>query len=500
MGGNTAAADHAQGPQPRRPRWGWSVLLRLGLSIALAMALLTPLPGSQAWAWSLPALPRAQQSQGSARTPLAPSAPTGRLQESAPPAAVQQLQQALAEHLPQVEILSPRDGALLSEGPWALRVRVSDWPMADAGELGLGAHLMVQVDQQPAVALVGPAEALELELPALAPGSHRITVYAAKPWGEAVKSPGAIRQIRVHRVAANPLGLPIQGSPQLLAVSPVAAEQAEPILLDWILLDAPLQNLRPGDGSWRLRVSVNGDSFLLDQNVPLWLRGWRPGANSLLLELVDGLGEPLNPPFNSLVREVRLPSTGGTSASPKPRWLGGRLNDQELDLLLGRITPADLAANNAGEPTPPADDPEDPSTGAVIQPEPTILNNGASEPAAGGVDTTESESEPAPAVQAVQNEPMDDQATAAQTQPESEPETEPEAADAWPLAARMPEAEPELTPAAGPDEAGSNLAPERITSSTPLNGTARELVNADGSLIKPKPAGPLAGLRQQLSP
>ncbi len=40
--------------------------------------------------------------------------------------------------------------------------------------------------------------------------------------------------------------------------------------------------------------------------------------------------------------------------------------------------------------------------------------------------------------------------------------------------------------------------PERISSTTPLGGTARDQVNADGSLIKPRPSGPLAGLRQRI--
>ena len=247
---------------------------------------------------------------------LQTQAPSGRLQEVAPPGAVQQLQEALALRRPQVTIEAPRDGANLPAGPIKLSLQVRDWPLVDAGDLGLGPHVAVQVDDLPAIRLSG----LELELPSLSPGSHRITAYAARPWGEAVKSPGAWSQIRVHRVTANPLAIPQPGTPQLLPVSPADLAGSEPLLLDWLLLDAPLQGLRDNDGSWRLRVSVNGDSFLVDQNSPLWLKGWQPGSNSLLLELVDGLGEPLNPPFNSLVREVVLdPSKPGLG------WQKGRL-------------------------------------------------------------------------------------------------------------------------------------------------------------------------------
>ena len=313
---------------------------------------------------------------------LQTQAPSGRLQEVAPPGAVQQLQEALALRRPQVTIEAPRDGANLPAGPIKLSLKVRDWPLVDAGELGLGPHVVVQVDDLPAIRLSG----LELELPSLSPGSHRITAYAARPWGEAVKSPGAWSQIRVHRVTANPLAIPQPGTPQLIPVSPADLAGSEPLLLDWLLLDAPLQGLRDNDGSWRLRVSVNGDSFLVDQNSPLWLKGWQPGSNSLLLELVDGLGEPLNPPFNSLVREVVLdPSKPGLG------WQKGRLAEGELAQLLGTAPPEPPAQT----PTQPEPEPEsEPELELVPEPVPELEPESETEP------EPVAEPEPVPAPQA----------------------------------------------------------------------------------------------------
>ena len=291
---------------------------------------------------------------------LATTAPAGRLQEVSPPPAVQQLAAALAERSPQLQIEAPTADSLLAGGDWQLRMRLSDWPLVDAGPLGIGPHLVVQIDDQPPLRISdhlssGPGDQLLVNLPPLAPGSHRITAYAALPWGEAVKDPGATARLRLHSVAANPLSLPASGSPELIAVSPAELGGSEPLLLDWLLYDAPLQHLRQGDDSWRLRVSINGDSFLVDQNAPLWLRGWHQGSNALQLELVDGRGEPLNSPYNSLVRQVTL--AGG----PPPRWLGARLSSQELAVYLGQIPSEALAlakrpaapktgAPGAGEP------------------------------------------------------------------------------------------------------------------------------------------------------
>ncbi len=280
---------------------------------------------------------------------LATTAPAGRLQEVSPPPAVRQLAAALAERSPQLQIEEPTANSLLAGGDWQLRLRLRDWPLVDAGPLGLGPHVAVQIDDQPPLRISdhrpsGQGDQLLVSLPPLAPGSHRITAYAAMPWGEAVKDPGATARLRLQAVAANPLALPAPGSPELIPVSPAELGGSEPLLLDWLLYDAPLQHLRQGDDSWRLRISINGDSFLVDQNAPLWLKGWRQGSNALQLELVDGRGEPLNPPYNSLVRQVNL--TGGQP----PRWLGARLSSQELAVYLGQLPPETLAPANTAKP------------------------------------------------------------------------------------------------------------------------------------------------------
>ena len=350
-----------------------TAVLLLVLSVAPPAALAFNLPGRRP----------------PADTDTAPALARSSQQEVAPPLAVQQLQAALDGRRPRLEILSPADGALLPAGPWTLRLRVEDWPLVDAGPLGLGPHLVVQLDGDDPL----PLTATSTTMRPLEPGSHRVTVYAARPWGEAVKDPGAQRQIRLHRVAANPLGQPAPGSPQLIAVSPRGTAAGRPLLLDWLLLEAPLQNLRSGDASWRLRVSINGDSFLVDRQTPLWLEGWRTGSNAVQLELLDSLGEPLNPPFNSLVGEVILEPGG-----EPPRWQKGRLTASELAILLGEAPPPaatepeaepeqELAAESdmTLEPEATAISEQGPPQDPQPQPEPQSLSAVAD--GAGGLDS-----------------------------------------------------------------------------------------------------------------
>ena len=309
----------------------------MGLVLALLVLLLPGTDGSSE-ALGLPGRNARQSTKADA--PLAASAPSA-LQEVAPPPAVQQLQEALAEREPRLEILAPADDTLLPPGPWSLKLRVHDWPLVDGGPLGLGPHLVVQLDDEPPM----PLTSTEITMPALAPGSHRLTVFAARPWGEAAKNPGSWRQIRLHRTATNPLALPPPGQAQLIAVSPGPTVAAEPLLLDWLLLDAPLQNLRSDDARWRLRITINGDGFVIDRQTPLWLKGWKPGPNAIKLELLDGRGEPLDPPYNSLVREVNL-----NRISPAPGWQRDHLTPDELAILLGEALaePMPAAARPAG--------------------------------------------------------------------------------------------------------------------------------------------------------
>ena len=330
------------------------------MALAIGLALLLPF---------CPPVQAASQAEGPGpleklRPLIKASPPDGHLQELPPPLAVQQIQAALADRQPRVTILAPADGTNLPNGNWSLKLLAQDWPLTDGGSLGLGPHVVIQIDDQEPIRLTEhrstpQGDSLQLTLPALTPGSHRITAYAAKPWGEAAKNSGAASQIRVDRVAANPLTVPKPGSPQLLPVSPLGVVGSEPVLLDWLLLDAPLQHLRDNDGSWRLRVSVNGDSFITDQNVPIWLKGWTSGSNSLQLELLDGRGKPLNPPFNSLVSELVL-----KPSAPKPRWQLGRLSAEELASLVGQ-TPTPVPT-----PEPAPQPPPQPTTKPSPEPEP----------------------------------------------------------------------------------------------------------------------------------
>ena len=400
-------------------------------------------------------------------SPVTSSRPSGQLQEVAPPGAVQQVRERLNDLAPQIEVLSPANDSTLPAGPWTLKLKVQDWPLYEDETNGLGPHLVVQLDDQPPRRISSAAEAQGLSMPELSPGSHRLTVFAARPWGEVVKAPGASQQLRLHRVARNPSQLPASGSPQLIAASPSDLQHNEPVLIDWLLIDAPLQHLRDDDARWRLRVSVNGDSFLVDRQTPLWLKGLKRGSNAVQLELLDGRGDPLNPPFNSVVREVVIDS------SPRPSWQQASLSAQGLAALSGSPEPEPVE--------PPAAEIQ--TKGPEAAP-PQAAPPEASEP-------ERPEPQPAP-LEETRPDPTELPMAAEATPAPADPEPEPAPVEPPPAPEQVP-APPAPTPAPV-----TTVPAERTAPSSRLGGSARDLVSSDGSLIEAQPKGPLAGLKAKL--
>ena len=417
-------------------------------------------------------------------SPVASSKPSGQLQEVAPPGAVQELKERLNDRAPQIDVLAPANDTTLPAGPWTLKLKVQDWPLYADETNGLGPHLVLQLDDQPPRRISSVAEAEAIAMPELSPGSHRLTVFAARPWGEVVKAPGASQQLRLHRVARNPSQLPSSGSPQLIAASPSDLQHSDPVLIDWLLIDAPLQHLRDDDARWRLRVSVNGDSFLVDRQTPLWLKGLKRGSNAVQLELLDGRGDPLNPPFNSVVREVVI------DTSPRPSWQQTHLNDASLAALSGTPVPqpeADPAvlekevAPEPAEPEPAAAEPAEPTEPEASEPEPETA------PVAQTIESPSEVDQPAPSPEKTE-EPQP-----VATVPAAEPETEP-----TPVTAPAPDPAPQPAPVAGRAPAVSASPEERLAPSSRLGGSARDLVSSDGSLIEAQPKGPFGGLKAKL--
>ena len=449
------------------------------------------------------------------QTPLESKPPSGRLQEVAPPGAVQQLREKLQRYQPNLRLVTPTDDSVINADTVELIFDVKNWPISRDDQLGLGPHVVVQIDNQPPRQLHElEANRVSVRLNDLAPGSHRFSAWAAYPWGEAVKTPGANLQGRFHLWQRMEGTQPGSNAPWLVPVTNSADPALQPLLLDWLIWNAPLQNLRDGDGRWRLRLSVDGDSFLVDHQEALWLKGNSSSRGNLVqMELLNGVGEPITPEFNN-----RLIHQSGQRAT-SPTWLKAHLTEEELTRLSGapRIPSADLepeakpvSSAKAVSESPNGDDAKpdsdtEPTPGAKIVQEAAKAPEAETVPGAEkAIDTKKGATtliESDPTSSSRNDALVDEQDTPEQTDESAfkqapdgvmedgvgedvvkedivsediAPPNEPRASDQAP---RLQRDKPSM-----PVPSASE---ERLVPTSRLGGSARELLNDDGSLRKP---------------
>ncbi|WP_272121270.1 MULTISPECIES: hypothetical protein [Spirulina] len=282
------------------------------------------------------------------------------LTETAPPPSVRLLQPALEAYQPQVTIQQPALGAVVSDSTVKVVLQVEDLPLFQGLDLDLGPHLMVGLDNQPARPIYSVEEAIAFE--AVTPGTHTLRAFAVKPWDESFKNEGAFAQTTFSVLTPNRQNNPDPALPLITYNSPVGRYGAEPILLDFYLTNAPLKFVGEGQGAiadWRIRVTINDQSFVLDRWQPLYLKGFKPGTNWVKLEFLNAQGEPVDNVFNNVVQRIDYQPG---QPDPLAALIQGQLSDRQLRALVDpQLPPAESTPEPQDEsaPAPPATEIED---------------------------------------------------------------------------------------------------------------------------------------------
>jgi len=248
-----------------------------------------------------------------------PNRLTSKLAEVSPPETIQTLKQIIDAYTPQVRILSPRPGEIVEDTSVSLRVQVRGLPLFKDETFGLGPHLHVFLDNEPYKAVYDLSEPLEFK--DLSPGTHTLRVFASRPWHESFKNQGAFDQRTFHIYAPTPQDELSAQKPVLTYSRPQGSYGAEPIMLDFYLTNAPLHMTaqeEPKDDihDWRIRCTVNGQSFVFDEWQAVYLKGFEPGRNWVQLELIDEAGHSIDNRFNNTVRVIDY-EPGGDDALAK---------------------------------------------------------------------------------------------------------------------------------------------------------------------------------------
>jgi hypothetical protein len=279
---------------------------------------------------------------------------TSGLSETSTPIVITQLNQAAAT-APQVYIVSPRPEEVIADTTVAVQLQVAGTPIFKNAQLGLGPHLHLLLDRVPTESIYDLNTPITLSN--LSPGTHTLQVLANKPWHESWKNPQAFAQVTFHVLAKSTnqfnTGSPNAQAPQLISVQPTEVG-SEPWLLDFYVANAPshvdVQHPLRSIADWRVRATVNEQSFEVNRDEPLYLRGLRPGVNVLKLEYLNAQGQVAD----SALRVVKYQPNGNDGLS---RLVRNELSiDQALTLFdpQSRSTGVELGQGNQPSATTPS--------------------------------------------------------------------------------------------------------------------------------------------------
>jgi hypothetical protein len=347
---------------------------------------------------------------------------TANISEVSPPSEIQRLNQAFDRYEPQLTIVSPQSDAILQEDKVTVQLSVADLPIFKSS-LGLGPHVHVTLDGQEYKPLYNLSESLTFE--SLTPGTHTLRAFASRPWHESFKNEGAYAQVTFHVYAKTGENTPNPQLPLLTYSRPVGTYGAEPILLDFYLRNAPLHiaALEDSDISdWQIRATVNGQSFLMENWQPLYLKGFKPGKNWVRLEFLDREGNLVANQFNSTVHLIDYQPGGQDSLARLMR--GEKIADVDkiVDLnYVAPVTPSEPAPLPKAELAPPVSAPPiAPVSPQMAKPEPAT----PAEPVAPIQVQPSATSAPVPVEAPQLSKPKPETKSETKSEPKSEPKPE----------------------------------------------------------------------------
>jgi hypothetical protein len=254
----------------------------------------------------------------------------GTLVEVSPPSVLKELNQSLQKYQPQVKILSPRPEETLNDTTIKVQLQVKDFPLFENKEKGLSPHLHLILDNEPYQPIYNVDQPITLEN--ISPGTHTLRVFAVRPWHESFKNNGAYAQSTFHVLTKTEENSPDRNLPLLTYSRPKGTYGAEPIMLDFYLTNTPLhlvaqENPEDEVADWRIKVTINGQTFLLDSWQPVYLKGFKKGNNWVKLEFIDESGTEVKNVFNNTVRLIKYEPKGQDTFS---KMMRGELTFEQL--------------------------------------------------------------------------------------------------------------------------------------------------------------------------
>jgi hypothetical protein len=256
------------------------------------------------------------------------------LEEVSPPEEILQLRRTLGAQLsptqrePQIKIVGLKPNTTIDQTTASIRFEVEDFPIFKDPELNLGPHLDVLLDDLPYAEVYDAKQSIAFS--DLTPGTHTIRVFASRPWHESVKTPSAFDRLTFHVFAPTQTNRPPSDRPLLTYSQPQGTYGAEPVLLDYILTP-PSGEFKGSGPNSKVRVTVNGTSFITEEQPPFYLRGFKPGTNWVKVELLSPSGKTIPNDLSETIQLVTLSPGGNDTISKLVR---GELKTEDTEQMV----------------------------------------------------------------------------------------------------------------------------------------------------------------------
>ena len=206
----------------------------------------------------------------------------------------------------QMQLVSPVSKSTLPSGEVPFNYQITNFlltkmsggpHMAEMANSMKGQHIHNIVDNQPYTAHYETKFSK-----AIPDGEHVVLSFLSRSYHESLKHLGAydLRIINVGNTPAPATPIIDVKAPNLFYSRPkdtYSGVDAKRIMLDFYLVNTKLE---PGGN--RVRATINGTEFMLDQWLPYQMEGLPAGENTVKLELVDSSGTMIPGPYNSVTR------------------------------------------------------------------------------------------------------------------------------------------------------------------------------------------------------
>jgi hypothetical protein len=164
-----------------------------------------------------------------------------------------------------------------------------------------GQHIHLIIDDQPYIAKYETKFTQEMT-----PGQHVVLSFLSRSYHESLKHLGAydLRTITVGNAVDTTSAKFNVKAPTLFYSRPkdtYAGADAKKIMLDFYLVNTTLS---PSGN--KVRATINGTEFMLDQWLPYMMEGLPAGQATIKLELVDNSGTLIPGPYNSVTRTITV--------------------------------------------------------------------------------------------------------------------------------------------------------------------------------------------------